>query len=147
MKQFKPMLLVSGVSCFGIALVHIAIGFSPSLSVYFGAPPALAANIHLLLPVWWCIGMIIGIFGLYALSGAGYIRALPWLKQVLVGVSGIFILRGLLVVPEALVVAGMVPSAIHVAPRFIAFSIGSLLIGICFVAGTVGGWRAFPSTY
>lgn len=147
MKKHSQMLVISGVLCFGIALFQIAIGFSPSLSLYFGAPEALVVNNFYLITVSLIIGTILGIFGLYAISGAGYIRTLPWLKLMLAIISGIFILRGLFVIPEGLVVAGVIESSIDVAPRFVAFSIGSLLIGIFFVTGTIGGWRTFPSKY
>ncbi len=145
MKSYRPILFISGVFCFCIALFQIVIGFSPSLSLYFGAPEALAANRYFLIAVSMVLGLLLGVFGLYALSGAGCIRVLPWLKHVLAVISGIFILRGLLVVPEAMVVAGIYESAIDVAPRFVAFSIGSLLIGLIFSAGTIGGWRSFSS--
>ena len=145
MKIHSQILAISGVFCFCIAFCQIAIGFSPSLSLYFGAPEALVANNLYLITVSMIIGFILGIFGFYAISGAGYIRTLPWLKLMLATISGIFILRGLLVIPEGLVVAGVFESSIDVAPRFVVFSIGSLLIGIFFVTGTISGWRSFPS--
>ena len=61
------------------------------------------------------------------------------------GITGIFILRGLLVIPELLVIMGVVQSSILVAPRFVVFSIGALVIGFFFIAGTIGGWNSFLS--
>ncbi len=145
MKKFKHMLVLSGVLCFVMAIFQIIISFSPSLSLYFGAPETLAKNIYMLILVSFVVAGILGIFGLYAMSGAGYIRALPWLKQVLLLISGIFILRGLLIIPEFLVVMGLVQSSIPVAPRFVVFSIGALVIGFFFITGTIGGWNSFPS--
>lgn len=142
-KRFKNMLLVSGVLCFVIALFQIIISFSPSLSLYFGAPEALVSNIYALILVSFAVAGILTIFGLYAISGAGYIRALPWLKQVLTAISVIFILRGFLIVPEFLVVMGTLKCSIPVAPRFVAFSIGSLVMGFFFITGTIGEWRSF----
>jgi len=139
------MLVLSGVLSFAIAIFQIIIGFSPSLSLYFGAPEALTKNIHMLIFVSFVVAGIIGIFGLYAMSGAGYIRALPWLKQILLLISGIFILRGLLVIPEFLIIMGGAQSSIPVAPRFVFFSIGALVIGFLFITGTIGGWNSFPS--
>ena len=145
MKNFKHMLVLSGVLCFVMAIFQIIIGFSPSLSLYFGAPEILTKNIYMLILVSFVVAGILCIFGLYAISGAGYIRALPWLKQVLLLTSGIFILRGLLIIPEFLVVMGVLQSSIPVAPRFVVFSIGALVIGFVFIAGTIGGWNSFPS--
>ncbi|MCF6248312.1 MAG: hypothetical protein L3J69_13265 [Desulfobacula sp.] len=145
MKTFKHMLVLSGVLCFVLAIFQIIIGFSPSLSLYFGAPEVLAKNIYMLILVSFVVAWILGIFGLYAMSGAGHIRALPWLKPALLLISGIFILRGLLIIPEFLVVMGLVQSSIPVAPRFVVFSIGALVIGFFFITGTIGGWNSFPS--
>jgi hypothetical protein len=139
------MLVLSGMLSFAMAIVQITISFSPSLSLYFGAPEALTKNIYLLIFVSFVVAGILVLFGLYAMSGAGYIRALPWLKQVLLLISGIFILRGLLIIPEFLVIMGLVHSSIPVAPRFVVFSMGALVIGFFFITGTIGGWNSFPS--
>lgn len=145
MKKFKRILALAGVLSFAVSLFQAAIGFSPSLSLYFGAPEALATNLYALIIVSLFIAAIIALFGLYAISGAGYIRTLPWLKQILVVISGIYILRGLLLVPEIFVVFGIFDISIPVAPRFVVFSIGSLLIGLIYLIGTIGGWHTFPS--
>jgi hypothetical protein len=105
----------------------------------------LVKNIYALILVSFLVAGFMGISGFYALSGAGNIRTLPWLKQVLLIISGIFIMRGLLIIPELLVVMGVVQSSIPVAPRFVVFSIGSLLVGFLFITGTIGGWNSFPS--
>lgn len=145
MKKSKQILVFAGVLSFAIALFHAVIGFLPSLSLYLGAPDVLVTNIYLLIIVSLLIAGIIAVFGLYAISGAGYIRTLPWLKQILVVISGIYILRGLLLVPEFLVVIGVLDISIPVAPRFVIFSLGSLLIGLIYLSGTIGGWNTFPS--
>lgn len=145
MKKFKRILAFAGVLSFAVALFQAVIGFLPSLSLYFGAPEALATHLYALIIVSLFIAAIIALFGLYAISGAGYIRTLPWLKQILVVISGIYILRGLLFVPELFVVFGIFDISIPVAPRFIVFSIGSLLIGLIYLIGTIGGWHTFPS--
>ncbi|MCP4720932.1 MAG: hypothetical protein GY860_15875 [Desulfobacteraceae bacterium] len=145
MKKYKQLLLVAGLLNFAIALFQAIISFSPSLSLYFGAPEALVINIYALIIVSLLIAGILAVFGLYAISGAGYIRTLPWLKQMLVAIGGIYILRGLLLVPELLIVIGVLHISIPVAPRFIVFSAGSLLIGLIFIIGTIGGWNSFPS--
>lgn len=115
------------------------------MSLYFGAPEALVNNAYMLILVSFLVAGILKIFGLYAMSGAGFIRALPCLKPVLLVISAIFILRGLLVIPEFLVVMGVVQISIPVAPRFILFSTGSLVLGFFFITGTIGGWNSFPS--
>ena len=145
MKNFKQILLFSGELNFLFAIFQLIIGFSPSLSLYFGAPEALVANSYLLIFVSFIVAGIVAIFGLYAISGAGCIRTLPWLKPMLVVISCLYLLRGLVLVPEFLVVAGTIDSPVPIAPRFVLFSAGALLLGLFFVAGTVGGWKTFPA--
>ncbi len=145
-KKYKQILLAAGASCFVLALFQGILGFSPSLSLYFGAPEALVESIYTLIAVSLLIAGLLAVFGLYAFSGAGYIRTLPWLKQILAVISGIFILRGFLLIPEFLVVMGIYEISIPVAPRFVVFSLGSLLIGFIFITGTIGGWNSFLKT-
>ncbi len=145
MKNFKHILVAAGVLSFAVALFQMTIGFFPSLSIYFGAPESLAENPWNLIIVSFSIAAILAVCGIYALSGAGSIRPLPWLRPILVMISGFYILRGLLLVPELLVVIGIIDSSIQVAPRFVVFSIVPLLIGLLYFLGTVGGWRTFPS--
>ncbi len=145
MMKFNKLLTFAGVLSFSVALFQALIGFSPSLSLYFGAPEALVVNIYALILVSLLIASIIAVFGFYAISGAGHIRTLLWLKPVLVVISIIYILRGLLVVPESLFIFGVIDVSIPVAPRFVLFSLGSLFIGMVYLAGTIGGWDKFQS--
>ncbi|MDA3789758.1 MAG: hypothetical protein PF503_14840 [Desulfobacula sp.] len=145
MKKYKQRLVLGGGLSFAAALFQAIIGFSPSLSLYFGAPEALVMNTHLLIFVSLLIAGILALFGLYAISGSGHVQRFPWLKQMLAAISCIYILRGFLFVPELLVVMGVVHISTPVAPRFILFSLGILLAGLIYLAGTVGGWQMFPS--
>ncbi len=52
-------------------------------------PKAMASVIAAILSVW----------SLYALSGAGIIRKLPFVRLVLIGITGVFLIRGLAFVP------------------------------------------------
>ena len=145
MEPFKRMLIVAGTISLALALFQAAIGFSPSLSLYFGAPESLAADLRLLIPTSLFIAGVISVFGCYALSGAGYIRPLPWLRPVLVIISAIYIFRGLLLIPEILILAGTLDIPIPVAPRFVVFSVFALMTGVIYLAGTVYGWYRLPS--
>ena len=143
--KFRNQLTLAGILSFAVAAFQAIIGFSPSLSLYFGAPEALVRNVYALIIVSLLIAAIMAGFGLYAMSGAGHIRTLPWLKAVLVVISSIYVLRGLLILPELLVVLGAIDVSIPVAPRFVFSSLGSLFIGLVYLAGTMGGWNRFPS--
>ncbi|MOA47627.1 hypothetical protein D3C78_1702800 [compost metagenome] len=44
--------------------------------------------------VAWLIALMLAVWSLYALSGAGVIRRLPWLRSGLSGIAAIYLLRG-----------------------------------------------------
>lgn len=44
--------------------------------------------------VTWLIASILAVWTLYALSGAGVIRRLPWLRSGLSGIAAVYLLRG-----------------------------------------------------
>ena len=113
------------------------------VKLYFGAPESLVQNRLALIGVSFFISVILAIFGLYALSGAGRIQRLPWLKPVLISISAVFILRGLMGIPELLVVMNMIESPIPIAPRFVFFSMGALLVGGVFLIGIVNSRHQF----
>lgn len=143
MVKFEKQLALAGVLTLLIALFQALIGFSPSLSLYFGAPKALVINSHLLIVVSMLVAAFLAIFGCYAIAGAGLMRPLPWLRPMLVVISILFLLRGLLVIPELLVVLDVIDASIPVAPRFILFSLGSLLMGWVYSSGVLNGWNDF----
>jgi hypothetical protein len=145
MKNYKRILLFIGVITIITAILHAAMGFSPTVSLYFGAPEVLVQNDYVLIISCILIAIIIAIFGLYAISGAGYIRPLPWIKQVLAAISSLFILRGILFIPELMIVLDFLDVSFPVAPRYAVFSFGIFLVGLVYSVGTVSGWSSFPS--
>ena len=136
-------LLAASAASFAVAALHVAITFSgPAGYEYFGAPGNLVAAARRGSAVPALITMVIALvfagFGLYALSGAGRAPRLPALRILLVGISGIYILRGVVVVPELLLYSfeGKLP------PRMMAFSVISLAIGLIHAVGTARSWAA-----
>lgn len=146
MNTSKNLLLFAGAACFILSIFQIAIGFSPSLSLYFGAPEFLIKSTSALVITSIIIGVILALFGLYAFSGAGKFVRLPWLKQILLGIGILFLLRSLLLLPELLVVFNVIESPVPVVPRFITFSAGAFIIGFIFIKGTMGEWRTLSVT-
>jgi hypothetical protein len=139
------LLMFSGIACFMLSIFQVAIGFSPPLSLYFGAPEFLVENSIALIIVSIIIGAILAVFGLYAISGSGKIITLPWLKQMLLMIAIVFFLRGLVLIPELLVIFHVIKSSFTIPVRFIYFSLGSLFIGCAFLMGTLGKWLSFSS--
>ncbi|WP_271078857.1 hypothetical protein [Aurantiacibacter sp. MUD61] len=82
------------------------------------------------------IAAMLGVWGLFAFSGAGKFRRLPLLRTGLIAISAIFLLRGLMLVP------------LHLwRPELTdAFTVWSSLIVLVYgIAYAVGTWKAWPA--
>jgi hypothetical protein len=146
-KAMSPKMLLgiaAGLS-FAVAMFQTVISFSPSWSLYFGAPEELVNNIPMLYVAGLTAVLIFAVFGLYGLAGAGRIRSLPLLRTGLVAIGSIYTLRGLLVIPLLLTTAGILPRSEAVRPQDLASSLVSLFIGVLYLTGTMLGWRELPS--
>ncbi|MEW6529464.1 MAG: hypothetical protein AB1473_01430 [Thermodesulfobacteriota bacterium] len=137
----KRLLVLAGILSFLIALFQAIVTFSPEWSLYFGAPAKLVSNVPLLYVTGLVAAVLFGIFGLYALSGAGYIRHLPLLRGVLLGIGCLYALRGLFLIPIILITAGYLQSSKPVPTTGLVSSLVSLLIGLLYLAGTIGSWE------
>lgn len=141
LKKIK-FLRLAGILSFSVALFQAIIALSPSWSLYFGAPEKLVSNVTLLIISGIAMSIIFIVFGLYGLSGAGDIRHLPLLRIVLLGIASIFTLRGLLIILQLLILAGVVHSEKVITPQLILSSIVSLMIGIIYIIGIKNDWQS-----
>ncbi len=125
---------------FFMAVCQTVISVWPGAAAYFQAPPALLADRWQLFLWGEAAALVLVVFGLYALSGAGIIRRLPLLRLGLIGISGLFLLRGLFLVLDVLVILGIL------AGEFLVQGTISTLVflaaGISYAVGTVLNWRA-----
>lgn len=136
MRTRNVMLVVGGYFSLAFAVFQLSgIWWSPEAVAYLGGPATLCATNH---PLYAVLCILVAVaaaaFGLYALSGAQAIRRLPLHRAVLVGITAIYLLRGLLLLPEAL--------AFHRAPtllpiRFLLLSAIALAVGLVHLAGVV----------
>ena len=140
MIRSKHLLLGAAVLSFAIALFQAVLSFSPSLSSFFGAAE-LAANPLLLLVTSLVATMVFALFGLYALAGASTIRRLPLLRTGLVTIGVIYALRGLFLLPELLVMAGVLPAPEPVPPQALLASLVALATGVLYLLGTLASWK------
>ena len=100
------LILGAGLSAIAAALhVAIVIGGS-SWYRFFGAGEQFASAAEN--GRWWPaiitlgIACMLGLWAAYALSGAGVIRPLPFLKLALVLITSVYLLRGLVLAPALL---------------------------------------------
>lgn len=136
----NPFLVAGAASSAVAAVLHIGcIVFGASRYRFFGAgrrmvqlsasgsiiPSIITAGIAVVLALW----------ALYALSAAGIILRLPLIRLVLFGITGIYLLRGLVGLMLAMVAPG---------DRGMAFWLWSsaicLFIGTLYLVGTQQVW-------
>jgi putative oxidoreductase len=137
MKVPGRILLLVAAGCSGfVAVLHVSIAIAgPEWYRYFGAP-SLAAKIEAgapLVPTMLALAVaaVFILWACYALSGAGAIRPLPLLRTALFVIAGVYLLRGLQVVPESVAVArGAVPGRYPVFSAFSAFAGVAYLLGV-----------------
>lgn len=136
----NPCLLAGAALSAVAALLHLAcMVFGPSWYRFLGAGERMAqlsASGHIA-PALITAGVaaMLGTWSLYALSGAGVIPRLPFVRVALCGIAGIYMLRG---------VAGFVLAAIAPGERSVAFwcwsSLICLGIGTLYLVGTRQAW-------
>jgi hypothetical protein len=135
----KSWLKVAAGLSFFMAICQTVISLSPSAAAYFEAPPPLLQNRLQLFLVGEGAALILVVFGLYALSGAGSIRHLPLLRLGLIGISSLYLLRGLFFILTVLTLLGILEGEILV--QGVVSHLVFLAAGIAYAVGTVLNWK------
>ena len=128
----------AGLSFF-MAVCQTVISISPAAAAYFQAPPSLLENRWQLLLIGEGAALILVIFGLYALSGAGSIPHLPLLRLGLIGISSLYLLRGLFFILTVLVIFGILDGEILM--QGVISTLVFLAAGIAYAVGTILNWK------
>jgi hypothetical protein len=133
-------LILGGTFSILAALLHIAIIIGgPDWYRFWGAGERMVvmAENGSWLPaiLTFIIFLILFLWGLYAFSGAGLIKRLPFLKTALVLISLIYLIRGL-----SLVILLLSPS--HVTSFLFWTSLVSFIVGVTYSFGTKQVWAS-----
>lgn len=135
--------LIAAAALSGLAAIsHVAVVLGgPAWYRAFGAGEGMArlAASGSVYPAVITLGIacVLGAWALYALAGAGLAPALPFLRAVLVLVTGVYLVRG---------VAGFVLAAVAPGQNGVAFWLWSS--AICLAIGgvhAVGLWKRWPA--
>ncbi|MCP4575648.1 MAG: hypothetical protein GY846_05130 [Deltaproteobacteria bacterium] len=134
----KP-LIFGGIGSLLAAFLHIAIIIGgPDWYRFFGAGEKMAtlAGQNSLIPTIATLGMffLLFIWGLYAFSGAGLVKKLPFLKPALLIISGIYLIRGLALFPVWIL------KPVFIDSIDIWSSLVCLVIGFSYAMGTRRIW-------
>ena len=137
MGQHRLLLTLTALGCFGISVLHILLTFGNSaVNKFFGTPPSiqqLMAKGSLLVPAMTLgITLLFAIFGLYALSGAGKFRRLPFQKSILLLLGLILTFRGTAIVISIQII---LKNPDYSAWQFPLMSLASLLLGLVTLWG------------
>jgi hypothetical protein len=133
-------LVAGGMLSAAAALLHLAIiAGGPDWYRLFGAGERMA---HMAERGHWypplaaiVIAALLALWAAYAFAGAGLLRRLPLMRTALLAISAVYLLRGLAVVPIALLWPALLTP----------FTIWSSLIVLVYgIVHAVGTWRAWP---
>jgi hypothetical protein len=140
----NPWLVAGGILSALAAILHLAvIAGGPDWYRFVGAGEEMArmAERGLLRPalITIAIAAILAIWSAYAFAGAGLLPRLPLMRTALVAITAVYLLRGLALVPLALLRPALVDS----------FALWSSLIvlayGIVHASGTYRAWPALAA--
>ena len=130
----NALLLGGGYFSLAFAVFQISGVFWPPRAIkYLGGPWQLSQTRPIVFALLCIvIAVIVAIFGLYALSGAGKIRRLPLLRTVVTATTAIYLLRGLLLIPQ-------IPFVIKYSGvmRYALFSAIALGVGLVHLGGLI----------
>jgi hypothetical protein len=123
------------------ALLHLGIiAGGPAWYRFFGAGErfARAAEQRKWYPTLVTLGIaaVLGAWSAYALAGAGLIGALPLLKAALVGITAVYLVRGIAYAPLVLAKGG------RITPFVVWSSLICFTYGLVHLLGLVQRWPA-----
>lgn len=141
----KRAFFLAAAILFAGALLHVGVLVAgPRWIAFVGAPPAVvesAANGTWLAPASTLgIAALLATLAFYALSAAGTLARLPFVRTILALFAAIFVVRGLIIVPALL--QGRVNWAAPIDLFIIASSALILTLGLALCVGLFGLHRS-----
>ncbi len=135
------LLVMGGYFSLAFAIFQVsAIWWPPNVMVYFGGPVKLQTTRPIFYAVLCIVvGLIAAVFGWYALSGAGKIRRLPLLRAALIAITAIYLLRGLQLIADIIIIQKY-PGKGQV--HFAVFSAIALAVGLVHLGGTIALFKS-----
>jgi hypothetical protein len=141
MKRPSSLLILAGALSFCAAIFQAVIAIVPEWSAAFGAGDALVSNPPLLLTLGLLVALLLVIFGLYGLSGAGVIRQLPLLRLGLLVIGLLYILVGINFPFQVMALLGILPSAGPIPIHILLISLGAFVAALAYLIGLVLSWK------
>jgi hypothetical protein len=144
----QRLLAIVGWWNIAFAVLHVVIIFAGGSGYrYFGAGDKMARAAEAGDPkptiITAGLTLLFLVFGLYALSAAGQFRRLPLARWAVLGIGVLYLLRGILVGPQAW---WAIQHPDQVPLRFVLFSAVALLLGVMCVYGVMLRWKELDAT-
>jgi signal transduction histidine kinase len=141
LRQANLFLVIGALLSAIAAVLHLLmIVGGPAWYRFFGAgerfATAVAHGRYYPTAVTIGIAVVLGVWSAYALAGAGAIRTLPFLKPALVGITTIYLVRGVVFAPAVLRMGG------QITPFVLWSSAICLGFGIVHLVGLAQRWPA-----
>jgi hypothetical protein len=132
-------LLAAAIASFALVVLHFAVIVigAPAYAYFLAGERMVAlAEQRSLVPtvVTGGVAAVFAAFGAYALAGSGYFQ-LPAARVLVAAIGCVYTLRGLLIVPEAVMVRFLDRPA-----RALVFSAIALVIGVVHLVGVARRW-------
>ena len=141
MNRPSYLLIFAGVLSFCAAIFQAVIAVVPEWSAAFGAGAALVSNPLLLLTLGLLVALLLVLFGLYGLSGAGVTRRLPLLRPGLLVIGLLYSMVGINFVFQLLAMLGILPSAGPMPIYQVLVSFGALVAALAYLIGLAVNWK------
>lgn len=140
-KHVNLFLVAGALLSASAAILHLLmIAGGPDWYRFFGAgerfASAAARGRYYPALVTACIAAVLGVWSVYALAGAGAIHGLPLLRPVLLGITAIYLVRGIAFAPAVLAGGG------RMTPFVLWSSAICLGLGVIHLVGLVQRWPA-----
>ena len=140
MNRSSYLLIFAAVLSFCAAIFQAAIAFVPAWSDAFGAG-TLASNPPLLLASGLTVALLLAIWGLYGLSGAGVIRRLPLLRLGLLMIGLLYLLVGINFPFQVLAMLGILPTVGPIPIHIVLVSLGAFVAALAYLIGLAVSWK------
>jgi len=151
MQRGDRLLVSAGIITGAASLLHVGIILGgPEWYRFFGAGERMArlAARGSIYPAAVTAGIaaVLGIWALYALSGAGVIRRLPLVRLALVSVAAIYLARGIFGVPLVLIMEDPYANELRARMTFMVLSSAvCVCLGLCYAFGAALAFRRHAS--
>ena len=141
MKTSRVLLILAAILSFDLSLFQAALSLRPEWFAAFGVPPGMLADREWLLAAGLFTSLVLALCGIYALSGAGTMKQLPYLRLGLLVIGCGYLFLGAGVISKGLIFHHQFPPGGLILLRLVVATMVVLTTGLSYLAGVTFGWE------